>query len=75
MSDKMEITGTSNTSMVKPTASEYERFEEWWQEYVKQLNQRATLVWQEIAWSGWFARSEIAEGKEPTVFERKGPSE
>lgn len=75
MTDKLQITGTSNTSMVKPTTSEYRQFEVWWGEYVKTLNQRATLVWQEIAWSGWFARSEIAEGKEPTVFERKGPSE
>ena len=32
---------------------------------------RATLVWQEIAWAGWYARSEVAEGKLPTVFERK----
>jgi len=41
-------------------------------EYVKTLNQRATLVWQEIAWSGWFARSEVSDGKEPTIFPRRG---
>lgn len=74
MSD-LKIFGTSDSSMDKPVTSEYRLFEEWWTEYVKQLNQRATLIWQEIAWAGWFARSEIAEGGEPTVFERRGPSE
>jgi len=55
--------------------NEYIEFEKWWKEYVKTLNMRASLVWQEIAWAGWFARSEIAEGKTPTIFQRKGPDE
>jgi hypothetical protein len=59
----------------KPVTTEYQEFEKWWEEYVKQLNQRATLVWQEIAWAGWFARSEVAEKKRPSVWKRKGPSE
>ncbi len=71
----LRIYGTSDSSMERPTTSEYRDFEVWWQEYVKQLNQRATLIWQELAWAGWFARSEVAEGKEPTVFPRRGPSE
>ena len=51
--------------------TEFQIFERWWVEYVKTLNSRATLVWQEIAWAGWFARSEIDEGKQPTVFPRR----
>lgn len=72
MSD-FEITG--NFSATKPVTTEYQEFETWWAEYVKTLNSRATLVWQEIAWAGWWARSEIAEGKEATIFPRRGPSE
>lgn len=67
----LQINGTSPSSFDKPVTTEYQEFEKWWAEYVKQLNQRATLVWQEIAWAGWFARSEIAEDKLPTVFKRK----
>jgi hypothetical protein len=55
--------------------TEYVVFERWFAEYVKRLNSRATLVWQEIAWAGWFARSEIAENKPPSIWQRKGPSE
>ena len=73
MSDRFNI--TSPYSADKPVTSEYREFEVWWEKYVQTLNSRATLIWQEIAWSGWFARSEIAEGKEPTVFERRGPDE
>ena len=54
--------------------NERTRFEQWWEKASAQFNSRASLVWEELAWSGWFARSEIAEGKLPTVFERKGPS-
>ena len=50
---------------------EYQKFERWWPEYAKTLNMRATLVWQELAWAGWFARSEVAAGKLPSVFPRK----
>ena len=74
MSD-LKIYGTSPSSFDKPPTTEYQEFERWWEKYAPTLNQRATLVWQELAWSGWFARSEMAEGKEPTVFERKGPDE
>jgi hypothetical protein len=55
--------------------TEYTAFEGWWEKYVQTLNQRATLVWQEIAWAGWYARSEIAENKSPSIWERKGPSD
>lgn len=55
--------------------TEYQQFEVWFKEYVKTLNMRATLVWQEIAWAGWFARSEVAENKKPSIWARKGPSE
>lgn len=51
--------------------NERTRFEEWWKKASSQFNMRATLVWEELAWSGWFARSEIAEGKIPSVFARK----
>jgi len=50
-------------------------FDKWWQDYAKTLNMRATLTWYELAWSGWFARSEIAAGQEPSVFPRRGPDE
>lgn len=73
MSDRFRITGPFGAD--KPSTTEYTEFEKWWLEHAKTLNSRATLVWEELAWSGWFARSEIAEGKEPTVFARKGPSE
>jgi hypothetical protein len=59
----------------KPITTEYQDFEKWWADYVQTLNSRATLVWQEIAWAGWFARSEVAENKSPSIWERKGPSE
>jgi hypothetical protein len=59
----------------KPTTTEYHDFEKWWKDYATTLNSRATLVWQEIAWAGWFARSEVAENKLPSIWERKGPSE
>ena len=59
----------------KPVTTEYMDFESWWKDYAPTLNQRATLVWQEIAWAGWFARSEIAEKKSPSIWARKGPSE
>ncbi len=59
----------------KPTTTEYQEFRKWYLEFVKTLNSRATLVWEELVWSGWFARSEIAEGKSPSLFPRKGPSE
>ena len=55
----------------KPVTTEYQDFEVWWEKYAQTLNQRATLVWQEIAWAGWFARSEVAVGKEPSVFPRR----
>ena len=55
-----------------PHENERTRFEAWWKEASKEFNMRATPVWDELAWSGWFARSEIAEGKLPTVFKRKG---
>lgn len=55
--------------------TEFQAFEVWWQKYAQTLNSRATLTWVELAWSGWFARSEMAEGKEPTVFARKGSDE
>jgi len=63
-----------NKDWVSPPVveTEYQTFERWWAEYVKTINQRATLVWQELAWSGWFARSEIADGKEPSIFPRRG---
>jgi len=51
--------------------NERTRFEAWWAEASKAFNMRATHTWDELAWSGWFARSEIAEGKMPTVFARK----
>lgn len=54
-----------------PVGSEYSLFEVWWEKYAQTLNSRATLTWVELAWSGWFARSEIAEGKEATVFKRR----
>jgi hypothetical protein len=66
---------TGPFSADKPVTTEYHDFEVWWKEYAKTLNQRATLTWVELAWAGWFARSEVAEGKEPSVFPRKGPSE
>jgi hypothetical protein len=59
----------------RPNTTEYHDFRKWWENYVLTLNSRASLVWEELAWSGWFARSEVAEGKEPTVFPRRGPSE
>ncbi len=59
----------------RPDSNEYTEFREWWLEFVKTLNSRATLVWEELVWAGWFARSEVAEGKEPSVFPRRGPSE
>lgn len=47
-------------------------FEKWWARHALTLNQRASLVWDELAWAGWFARAEIAEGKlEPTIFPRR----
>jgi hypothetical protein len=51
--------------------TEYTEFEAWWAKYVQTLNQRATLVWQEIAWAGWYARSEIAENKALSIWARK----
>lgn len=54
---------------------EIAEFDKWWAIAGNQFNMRATIVWRELAWSGWFARSEIAAGKEPTIFYRKGPSE
>jgi hypothetical protein len=62
LAKESEITSNSN---------EYIEFESWWQEYAKTLNQRATLNWIEIAWAGWFARSEKSEGKVPTIFPRR----
>lgn len=59
----------------KPDSNEYTEFREWWVKYADTLNQRATLVWEEIAWAGWFARSEVAENKPPSIWARKGPSE
>lgn len=59
----------------EPPETEYQRFEVWWEKYAQTLNSRATLTWIELAWSGWFARSEIADGNEPTVWKRKGPDE
>jgi hypothetical protein len=58
-----------------PTTTEYQEFEKWWKDYGNTLNRRATLVWQEIAWAGWFARSEVAENKSPSIWARKGPDE
>lgn len=58
-------------SAEKPVTTEYDSFREWWIEYAKTLNQRATLVWEEIAWSGWFARSEVAESKSPSIWARR----
>ena len=55
----------------EPDTNEYTQFMEWWPDYAKTLNMRATLVWQELAWAGWYARSEVADGNLPTVFERK----
>lgn len=55
--------------------TEYQIFERWWSKAGDQFNMRATLVWQELAWAGWYARSEIAEGKQPSVFARKGPED
>ena len=46
-------------------------FEKWWAQHAQSFNQRATVVWDELAWAGWYARSEIAAGMEPTVFPRK----
>lgn len=61
----------SKDAFIPPVVeTEYMVFEKWWPGYAATLNSRATLVWQEIAWAGWFARSEIAEGGEPTVFPR-----
>jgi hypothetical protein len=51
--------------------NEYTEFRKWWVEHSAQFNMRATLVWEELAWAGWFARSELAEGKPPTVFLRR----
>jgi len=62
---------TGSHSAQKPVTTEYIEFEKWWDDYARTLNMRATLVWQELAWAGWFARSEVAEGKLPSVFERK----
>lgn len=61
----------STTTADTPPTTEYIEFEKFWQEYAKTLNQRATLVWQELCWAGWWARSEVAEGREPTIFPRK----
>lgn len=55
----------------KPVTTEYQEFEKWFAEYVKTLNSRATLVWQELCWAGWWARSEIAEGRQPTIYPRR----
>jgi hypothetical protein len=52
--------------------TEYQVFERWWTDYAKTLNARATLTWIELAWAGWWARSEKAEGKEPTIYPRRG---
>jgi hypothetical protein len=64
-------------SLVKtePVSNEYQDFMKWWPEYAQTLNMRATLNWVEIAWAGWFARSEVGEGKLPSIFPRQGPSE
>lgn len=59
---------------MKAHENERTRFEAWWRKAAQGFNMRATPVWDELAWAGWFARAEIAEGKEPTVFERKGPN-
>ena len=62
------------TDFLAPFSSdenERTRFEAWWKEASKGFNMRATPVWDELAWSGWFARSEIAEDKIPTVFKRR----
>jgi hypothetical protein len=73
MNRRFLITGPF--SATEPDDNEYTEFLKWWPDYAATLNQRATLVWQEIAWAGWFARSEVAEGREPSVFPRRGPSE
>jgi hypothetical protein len=71
-----EFRQTSPSSAEKPTTTEYQDFEKWWEQYAKTLNQRATLTWIELAWAGWWARSELAEGKdEPTIYPRQGPSD
>jgi len=61
--------------MPEEVKSEYQVFHDWWEKYAMTLNQRATLNWIELAWAGWFARSEIAENKEPSIFPRKGPGD
>jgi hypothetical protein len=71
LNNGFRIYGTSDASAERPNTTEYTEFREWWLEAVKSFNSRATLVWEELAWSGWFARSEVAEGKPPTVFPRR----
>jgi len=65
--------GAHDKDAFKPPVveTEYQQFERWWPDYAATLNSRATLVWQELAWAGWFARSEIAENKKPSIWKRK----
>lgn len=65
------IVGSGSRSVEVPNTGEYHDFDAWWVEHAKTLNTRATLTWVELAWAGWYARSEIAEGKSPTVFQRR----
>jgi hypothetical protein len=69
--------GLRGREWVKPPVveTEYQIFERWWKQYADTLNSRATLNWVELAWAGWFARSEVAENKSPSIWQRKGPEE